>query len=469
MSNLNIVHTIIQRGGISDPNLRDSLIELAKEIDRLSIIVDPAPFVQIKAITVITPAPPPVLEFDYSLNPTNITLIWEPPTTGFLFYEIRRGSDWDTATRVTVTSNLSITIDPISVGTTRFLIRTLTSDGVYSNSATSLDIIIPEISITNLTAETIDSNVLLYWTVPISVFSIAYYIVERDGVEIARINATFFHFKELAGGIYIYSITPVDLAGNIGPEVELELEVDQPPNFILHETFESDFTLGVKVNTYLQPENGKLLVLVNLTETWQQHFDTRSWASPQAQVDAGYPIYIQPTPTTGSYKETFDVGIILSSIIVGVSWAYELITETFNIGVSVRVSDDGSSWTAAQIGQNTYWTSVRYIEVTMDFTGANDKALMDFYNFQVSVKVKEIMDGGFITADSTDTDGTVVTFNKAFKDITDITIAIISSTTVTAFIIFTDIPNPTSFKVKTYDNAGIRKTADIRWDARGAI
>lgn len=469
MSNLNIIHAIIQRGGIEDPVLRDSLIELAKELDRLRILVDPAPFIQSKYNIALSDAPLPVVVFEYEFHSTNITLSWEAPQTGFLLYEIKKGNSWNTATRVLITSSLSITIDPILVGTTTYLIKSLTSDGIYSLESTLLDIIVPPIGQLNLTAETLDSNVLLYWTIPETTFNIAYYIVKRDGVEVARINATFTHIKELAGGTFIYEVTPVDIAGNLGPAVSLQLLVAPPPDFVLLDEFITDFTLGTKVNSIVQTETTRLLASINLTETFQEHFDTRSWASPQAQIDAGYPIYIQPVPTTASYKEIFDIGIILTNVIVTLSWSYEFITGTFNLGALTRVSDDGISWTSTQPGQTSFWTSARYIEVTIDFTGSNDKALFEFYNFQVSVSIKEEMDGGIITADETDVNGTVVTFNKDFKDITDITIAVISATTVSAFVIFADIPNPPSFKVKAHDNAGVRTTADVRWDARGII
>lgn len=470
MSNLNIIHSILQAGNLQDPILRDTLIEIAKELDRISILVDPAPVVPAKFTVIIKPAPNAVTDFSYTLSSTNVTLSWSAPQIGVLSYEIRRGATWDTATRVIVTSNTSVILDPLLVGTTHFLLRTLSIDGIYSLDIAELDVIIPPIGGVTIRAETLDSNVLLYWTAPITTFNIAYYIIKKDGIEISKMLSNFTHIKELAGGTFTYSITPVDIAGNMGPETFLTIKVTNPPDFTLRDTFISDFTLGVHTNTLRQPENNRLLALVNLTETFQEHFDTRAWASPQDQVDAGYPLFIQPVPTTGSYKEVFDIGIISPRVLVTISWSFEVISQTFNIGVSTRVSDDNISWSAAQLGQNVYFDSARYIEITINFTGLNDKAVMDFYNFEIAVSTKEEMDSGEVSAISTDVNGTVVTFNKPFRDVNSITESVKSTTEqFTVIHRFTDIPNPTQFTVFVYDTSGIRVSKVVNWKARGIV
>lgn len=465
----NIIQAIIQKAGSLDPVMRDSLIELARELERIGFIVDPAPIIPTKFSLLVESAPANVTIFEYVLNRTNISLSWEAPEPRFLFYEIRRGSSWNTASRILVTSSLSAVIEPLPIGTTTFLIKAMNVDGVYSIDDLPLDIVIPAIGNVSLTASTLDSNVLLYWTAPTSTFDILYYIVKKNGVELFRINSHFAHIKELSGGTYIYSVVPVDIVGNEGPEVSLELLVSDPPDFVLRDTFLSDFILGTKVNSVRQPENNSLLVCVNLTETYQDHFDTRSWASPQAQVDAGYPIYIQPVPTTASYKETFDMGVVVSGIIVSITWSYVVISQTFNIGVSTRTSDDNVIWTSPQLGQNVFFASGRYIEITVDFTGANDKALMEFFNFEVSVSVKEEMDSGNIAALAADATGTVVTFNKAFKAVNSITATPNDTNDKFALHNFAGGLNPTTFKVKVFNSAGVRQDATVDWKARGVV
>jgi hypothetical protein len=44
---------------------------------------------------------------------------------------------------------------------------------------------------------------------------------------------------------------------------------------------------------------GVLFTPVDAEETYQEHFDARSWTTPQDQIDAGYPYYSQPTKPTG--------------------------------------------------------------------------------------------------------------------------------------------------------------------------
>jgi sulfur carrier protein ThiS len=46
-------------------------------------------------------------------------------------------------------------------------------------------------------------------------------------------------------------------------------------------------------------DGGILHTPVDTEETYQEHFDSRGWATPQDQIDAGYPRYIQPTKPAG--------------------------------------------------------------------------------------------------------------------------------------------------------------------------
>lgn len=461
------LNSLAVRAARGNPELLDVVQELINEVTRLGIAVDPPPISQNRASSGTFESPDAPNGFSYSFTPRNVILTWSAASSDFVYYELRKGDTWDTATRILVTAERQAILEPLLEGTHNYLLKSVSLDGQYSGNTLSLEIIVLAIGAVNITSQTIDQNVLLYWNEPAHTFEISHYIVTRNGDEYTRVTAEFAAIVELVGDIYLFGVIPVDIAGNEGPESTISVDVLGPPDFILRDEFFSDLS-GTKVNAKL--EGDRLILPINLTETYAAHFTSRGWTSPQSQVTAGYPIYIQPGTTTASYKETFDVGIIYPSSILSIAWNVTVITGAFTIGVSTRVSDDGISWSAAQLGQNIFVESVRFIEVTVNFTGGNDAALAYFYNFSVHVSVKESMDSGEISALSTDPSGTFVTFNIPFKDVQSITLTAEGTTgPFTCLYDFNDVPNPTGFSVYVFNAAGVRQSKLVSWKARGII
>lgn len=262
--------TLAQKARTTDPATADALGLIIAEIKRIGLIIDPPPVTQSK--TDVPPGEPPldVLTFNATTNSKNVLLDWTAPSTETLFYEIRTGVSWTLGSRVSVTANTSAILDPIAIGTTTYWIKAINASGIYSVNALSTDLIIPEIGQTRITPAVLTNNVLLYWSIPSTTFDIAYYIVKKGGTEFARINSTFMAFTELAGGTFVYSITPVDIAGNIGPLVEVTVLVNQPADFVLQSEITSTFS-GTKVHGAAQ-DNNRYLVCINDTRTWSQHF-----------------------------------------------------------------------------------------------------------------------------------------------------------------------------------------------------
>lgn len=463
------LQSLYARAAKGNPEMLDILNELIREVDRLGIIIDPPPVIQTRASSETFGVPDSPAGISAIINPRNVILFWEAPTSDVIYYELRKGTVWATAERILITAERQVILDPLLEGDHTFLLKSLSLDGQYSTGTESLTLTIPEMGAPNVTTQTIDQNVLLFWTPPASTFEITEYVIERNGFEVARVSGTFAAYVELVGDTYEYSVRAVDIAGNEGSEGVVSVLVAGPPDFILRNDFQSDLS-GTKVNAKIETYDISLLLPINLTETWDEHFSDRLWTEIQDQIDAGYPLYIQPGTTTASYSETFDVGTIYPSTILSISWNVSIITGSFTISVSTRVSDDGIAWSTPQIGQNIFVESVRYIEVTVNFTGNNDAALLKFFNFRVAVQVKQSMDSGIISAVSSDPTGTFVNFNVPFKDVDSLTLTVEETTgPFTALYDFNDIPNPTGFSVYVFNTAGVRQSKEVSWKARGII
>lgn len=204
-------------------------------------------------------------------------------------------------------------------------------------------------------------------------------------------------------------------------------------------------------------------------ESWENHFLSRLWSSPQAQINAGYPRYCQPTALTGIYEEVADFGGVFSNVIVNLNWAFNNITGSVSISPFIATSTDGVTFTPLAGGSSQFAQSVRYVKVHFDFAAADDKSIAEFFNLQVLLDVKNEIDGGEGDALAGDVGGTVVLFNKDFKSVKSITVSAKSAVDISAAYDFTSTPNPTGFKVLLFNATGARVSGHYSWKARGVI
>lgn len=469
------VQIAIESWKVKDPRLYSALNLLNQQLQNLTRKVEPliiqseAP--EDSAVTDSISAPTAT----YIFTGTTVRIIWSQ-SVGAIFYEIRKGTDWDTALFQFRTSNLQADVDPLLEGDHTYLIKSVDIDGNYSTTTFTLTVSVPPILVVPVTGTVIDNNILISWTPPESAFNIRHYEVYRDGVLLGNQFGTFFTRFEVVSGIYEYSVIAVDIAENRSPESVITLTVSQPPDFVLFDVFISTLN-GTYVNAKMDatPEPDQIVAPINLTESWQDHFINNSWANIQAQINAGYPIYIQPSNTAStpdaSYEEVVDYGTTIGSSIVAVTYNHILPSPSDDVTVVIKMatSTDNITYSAFSSGAVQFRTAFRYIKYKLEFTAANNKALILVFELTFNISVKRENDGGEVAAVSTDVSGTSVAFNKAFKDIESITATVKASTTATAIVNFVDIPNPTGFSVYAFNSAGTRISATVEWAARGIL
>lgn len=414
--------------------------------------------------------PPDVTNFMVDLQLTQIVFSWTAQTPG-TSYEIRKGNSWNTALYVTTTVAASVPINPILAGTYTYLIKAINLSGVYSTNAASVTFTVFAPSSIVPTASVVTNNVLFFWDDPTTTFQVAFYTIFKNGVAIGTTTSTFFTYFELAAGTYTYVIEATDIAGNVGtPSSGLVLTLPDPTDFILHGSINDDFS-GTKVECKLDL-NGCIIAPIDITTSYQNHFINNSWASPQAQVSAGYPIFIEPADTTppSTYTQTFDFGTIVDNAIVNLFYTTQAVAGTVNISFTIAVSTDNITYDTPQNGTSRFATAVRYAKVVVTFTPTNDKSLIYFCNFQATLNVHLENDGGNVTANAGDVGGTVVSFNKTFLQVTSITSIVKQTTNRIVVIDFTySTLNPTTFKILVFDTSGTRQTETVGWAARGIL
>jgi predicted phage tail protein len=201
---------------------------------------------------------------------------------------------------------------------------------------------------------------------------------------------------------------------------------------------------------------------------------TAVWSTAQNQVDAGYPIYIQPEVPTGSYQETKDYGTTLTGNTVTITTDIEEVVLGAQVTYKIESSLDNSTWVSVADAKQGYATNFRYIRLTVTVAGGliNLKLL----NTKIDSKLKT--QAGVAYANSGDMNGTTVyltnnylsTGAKIFKDVQAITVtpAYIAGQQPVAVYDFTDSADPLSFSIYLYDSlTGLRVSGNCSYTIRG--
>ncbi|WP_201353814.1 host specificity factor TipJ family phage tail protein [Hydrogenimonas urashimensis] len=360
---------------------------------------------------------------------------------------------------------------PITWQSKSFSVKAVDISGNIGQAGEYMSTITPP-QITSFHLQVIDNNVLFQWEVSQGSLPVINTIGKKgDTWETAETigykKGTFTTVFESQSGDYRYWIAAVDSAGNVSDPVSKVAHVNQPPDYILNAKWDSDFS-GTKTNAY--SDGTQLILPVNTAETYEDHFTSRSWNSPQDQIDAGYPVYIEPFSATASYEETHDYGATIHATKITINVTKNIVGDTtpeLDETCTISVSQDGSSWTDYPDVYQVYATEFRYVKVRLEWSGGTGDDGIIIENIETLLDSKLKNDSGRATVNASDANGTEVQFNVSFVDVDSITGTYKGSDPYTVVIDFQDTPNPTSFKIYLFDQNGSRKSGEVNWQARG--
>jgi hypothetical protein len=423
-------------------------------------------------VTIIAPSAPAVA---VAVSGADVVVSWDAAVGSFpvLEYEIRVGASWATGIVLGRAKARSLRIPGPTSGVHTYWVAAIDAAGNVGAAGSEPLTITGPGQVSSMSSQVIDNNVLLRWTEPVlGSFQILEYEVRRGSswaaaTVIGRIAAEFTAIFESAGGTYKYWVAPIDTAGNFGPERALSVIVNQPPDYVLDYDQESAFG-GTKTNCILQ--DGYLLAPVNPTETWEGHFTTNAWASPQEQINAGFDDYLEPTPASATYQEQIDFGGVIAATKISVTPTTEALRGSLAISCNIKVKKlSGDAWTDLGNVFEAYATSFQYALITLTFTpdGGGDD-LLKVTRLNIKLAKKTISDAGMADCLPADSGGTQVNFNIAFTDVNSITVTPkAGGTAVYGLYDFSDVPNPTGFKILLYNAAGTRVNGTASWSAKG--
>jgi hypothetical protein len=419
-----------------------------------------------------TAIPTTPLSFSAILGEGGISLSWsEIPDKDLKEYEIRLGDTWATAETIYLGRTTNFLFSrPFSTGAYKFLLRAIDSTGNLSNIRTfDLNILPPNV-VTGINGVSIFNMVRLTWAgANAGSFPIAKYRIRKGASfigsqAIGEASATIIALQEAVSGLYTYWVTAVDIYGNEGPENSVSINLK---SFTFLELI-TDAVLPVSTATLdnAMVENDRILAPVNLTETWEDHFIDNSWSSPDDQVTAGYPLYIQPTITNAEAVFIYDFGSEISSAQIVFSYLSNWISGSGTLDNTVAYSDDGISWTS-ESGLQALGEDFRYARLTIDMAGASDTSLIEIHAVRISLSVVTEEDYGTVSAVSSDGSGTLITTNKDFLDVFEGSISLVYNGSNAYFPGFTITGN--EVRVFLWNTSGSRVSGNVSWRLTGIV
>ena len=418
----------------------------------------------------ILPPSQPVISFDIS-GPDEL-LTWTIPTSGFIVdrYELRYGTSWFLGTFVDTTKATGYRRKADYAGSRTYWLVAIDVGGNASVPTSIVANITEPSAVIGLRVDVIDNNALLYWSPPlVGTLPVDRYEARKGASWAAGTvigsngNSTFGTVFEQQSGVFNYWISAVDSAGNFGPAANIVATVSQPPDYVLRASISSTFS-GTKVNAL--PSDTSLIVPVNTTQSWTDHFVSNGYATPQDQIDAGFPIYISPSPSAASYVEDIDYGSVLPATNVTVLMTTEDISGSVTAVCQIEYKTAvGDAWTSCAAGATAVLLSnFRYVRVTYTFTAATSSSLLAIRSLSIKLSIKVRSDNG---AGVAAVGGTVVSFGYPFIAADTPMVQAEGSTPLIPVVIYVGGVNPTGFTVKLYNLAGTDVGGSFSWFTKG--
>lgn len=313
-----------------------------------------------------------------TINGPNVVLNWTDSVGLFAIseYDIKYGDTYGSATLIASVTGTTFTQKVLWGGNRRFwVVARDVAGNVGTENYIDVGIVVPT-QIQALTSEVIDNNVLLKWTAPVSAsLPIEHYKVYKGATFsgatlIGQADVTFSAVFEIVGGTYTYWITPIDSAGNVGPETGVTAIVSQPPDFIITDDILLDLDSGTYVNCIIDHNlagDDILVAPVLNTQSYENHFISNGYTTPQDQVSAGNTYFIQPAATFGYWQKIIDYGSILPATLIKLNFVKTNIVGAVATNTKIGYSADNVSFVEQSGVTQLYGINFRYVRIRLEF------------------------------------------------------------------------------------------------------
>jgi hypothetical protein len=180
-----------------------------------------------------------------------------------------------------------------------------------------------------------------------------------------------------------------------------------------------------------------------------------------------FPLVIQPNKTPAYCEEVIDYGSVLAGCKITVTSNGLAMVSNPTIACDISTSVDGVTYVLNAGVWRVYSTNFGYVKYRLTVQASDSTSPYKLAGANVRLDVKLKNDGGTVTCNTADVNGTTASFVAPFISVTSITLTPAGTTPLTAVYNFAGAANPTGFSVFLFNSAGQRVSGNVSWSAKG--
>ncbi len=252
-----------------------------------------------------------------------------------------------------------------------------------------------------------------------------------------------------------------DVAGNVGTARQIDLSIKMPDNFVLATEYYQDWQTDELTNgTIVGGPTGQIILPAYDGRTWGQRLSSSGWTTAQQKIDAGYPVLIQPVPSSGKHVERHDCGKVIATSVVRVAptiTSASVAGYTPTIRIRASVGSSTTNWQPWLVGSAATFSDFQHIEVEYSVT-SDGKGFVVLDDIYVKVEITEVTESATLVLNPADASGTVYTCTKPFLDVraVQVTVQGASSIAKPPYYVIDDSTLPAKVYVFAHDASNNR-------------
>lgn len=211
----------------------------------------------------------------------------------------------------------------------------------------------------------------------------------------------------------------------------------------------------------------KILAPVEIAKSWGQIYTDEGWTTPEDQINAGFPITIQPTTVAnGIWEETIDFGEVFETAIISLAYSETLLDGNVTTTPTISYSEDNISYTDEVDTKQVFANDFRYVKINLEFEGDDRTSLVLVESLRVRIDVKTSTESGRVEVTANPTSVVYVTEFVGTAKPT------VTAEGATPLICMTTSLSATGFDITVFDLDGLDASGAgifVNWNAEGPV
>lgn len=217
-----------------------------------------------------------------------------------------------------------------------------------------------------------------------------------------------------SAGTFRVWFVAIDVAGNESTPTFVDVTFKLPTDFTLANRFNATFA-GSGTNVTIN--DGRVFLLMP-NEADGTHFSSRGWTNDSDAIAAGSPLYFQPSTTTASYQEEYDLGAVVATTTIAVTQTVAWLAGSGTIETDIAYKKlVGDPWKTVSNVATLIASDLRYIRITVRAIASGNDDVAQLTAMFTECGLRRLYEPFTLTINAADSLGTPYVTRVGFADI----------------------------------------------------